>query len=199
MKKVYLYDTFGSALFCCEFDGLDEDGNPRLTIMTPGCPVQNFHEYTKTYCENELDYYLLCMEGQPADSKYVVEMLGQIFINSNHPYDSLSARLEEMRKYGISYDHELLKLTIRILECEDEEAKSVKYRMSMYVGELEHYVGEREDMYDSLKDICSKLTGFFFFIENQTHIPLKKHLVTTVGVEKQVKRISPNLFDKFEE
>ena len=198
-KKIFIYDTFGVGFFICDFEGLDEDGKPRLTIMTPGCPVQNFREYTKTYAEDELDYHLLCVEGQPADSKYVIEMLGQIFINSGHPYDSLSVRLEEMRKYGISYDQELQKLTIRILEYEDEETKSVKYRMSMYVGELEHYVGEREDMYDSLKDICSKLTGFFFFIENQTHIPLKKHLVTTVGVEKQVKRISPNLFDKYKE
>lgn len=196
-KKIFIYDTFGVGFFICDFEGLDEDGKPRLTIMTPGCPVQNFHEYTKTYCENELDYYLLCMEGQPADSKYVVEMLGQIFINSNHPYDSLSARLEEMRKYGINYDHELLKLTIRILECEDEETKSVKYRMLMYVGELEHYVGEREDMYDSLSEIVSKLSGFFFFIENQTHIPLRKNLLASDGIKKQVKRIAPNLFDNY--
>ena len=181
-KKIFIYDTFGVGFFICDFEGLDEDGKPRLTIMTPGCPVQNFREYTKTYAEEELDYHLLCVEGQPADSKYVIEMLGQIFINSGHPYDSLSVRLEEMRKYGISYDQELQKLTIRILEYEDEETKSVKYRMLMYVGELEHYVGEREDMYDSLKDICSKLTGFFFFIENQTHIPLKKHLISLMPV-----------------
>ena len=73
-KKIFIYDTFGVGFFICDFEGLDEDGKPRLTIMTPGCPVQNFREYTKTYAEEELDYHLLCVEGQPADSKYVVEM-----------------------------------------------------------------------------------------------------------------------------
>ena len=199
MKKVFLYDTLGTAFFICDFEGLDEDGKPRLTIMTPGYPVQNFHEYTKSYRENELDYYLLCVEGQPADSKYVVEMLGQVFINSNHPYDSLSARLEEMRKYGICYDQEQQKLTIRILEYDDKESKSVKYRMTLFVGELNLYVGEGEGMHDSLSEIVSKLSGFFFFIENQTHIPLKKHLQASESVKKQVKRISPNLFDKYKE
>lgn len=198
-KKVFLYDTLGTAFFICDFEGLDEDGKPRLTIMTPGYPVQNFLEYTKSYRENELDYYLLCVEGQPADSKYVVEMLGQVFINSNHPYDSLSARLEEMRKYGICYDQEQQKLTIRILEYDDKESKSVKYRMTLFVGDLNLYVGEGEGMYDSLSEIVSKLSGFFFFIENQTHIPLKKHLQASESVKKQVKRISPNLFDKYKE
>ena len=199
MKIIFIYDTFGTALFCCGFEGLDEDGKPRLTIMTPGCPVQNFHEYTETFRENPHDYYFLCEEGKSADSKFVVEMMGQILINSNHPYERLSARLDEMRKYGISYDQEQQKLMIRILEVNDIESKSVKYRMTMFIGELDLYVGEGEGMYDSLREIVSKLSGFFLFIENQTHIPLRKHLLTTESIEKQVKRIAPNLFDRFGE
>ena len=67
MKKIFMYDTFGTALFCCGFEGLDEDGKPRLTILTPGCPVQNFHEYTETFREDPQAYYFLCEEGKSAD------------------------------------------------------------------------------------------------------------------------------------
>ncbi len=194
-KKVYLFDSFGYDFYACEFDGLDADGKPRLTIMTPGCPVENFQDRLEVTEESEYDYYLLCEEGKLADSKLIVEMLGQIFLNNFRPYERLSARLEEMRKWGIDYDRNLQKLTVRILEYDDEESNSVKYRLMMFIGEQYHYVGEGEDMFDSLKEICSKLSGFFYFIESQTNIPLKKHLEVSESLKKQMMRISSNVFD----
>lgn len=194
-KKVYLFDSFGYDFYACEFDGLDADGKPRLTIMTPGCPVENFRDRLEVTEESEYDYYLLCEEGKLADSKLIVEMLGQIFLNNFRPYERLSARLEEMRKWGIDYDRNLQKLTVRILEYDDEESNSVKYRLMMFIGEQYHYVGEDEDMFDSLKEICSKLSGFFYFIESQTNIPLKKHLEVSESLKKQMMRISSNVFD----
>ena len=194
-KKVYLFDSFGYDFYACEFDGLDADGKPRLTIMTPGCPVENFRDRLEVTEESEYDYYLLCEEGKLADSKLIVEMLGQIFLNNFRPYERLSARLEEMRKWGIEYDRNLQKLTVKILEYDDEESNSVKYRLMMFIGEQYHYVGEGEDMFDSLKEICSKLSGFFYFIESQTNIPLKKHLEVSESLKKQMMRISSNVFD----
>ena len=195
-KKVYLFDSFGYDFYACEFDGLDADGKPRLTIMTPGCPVENFRDRLEVTEESEYDYYLLCEEGKLADSKLIVEMLGQIFLNNFRPYERLSARLEEMRKWGIDYDRNLQKLTVRILEYDDEESNSVKYRLMMFIGEQYHYVGEGEDMFDSLKEICSKLSGFFYFIESQTNIPLKKHLEVNESLKKQMERIASNVFDR---
>ena len=71
----------------------------------------------------------------------------------------------------------------------------VKYRLLMYIGEQYHYIGEGEDMFDNLKDICSKLSGFFYFIESQTHIPLEKHLEVSESLKKQMERITSNVFD----
>ena len=195
-KKVYLYDSYGYDFYACEYEGLDADGKPRLTIMTPGRPVENFRDHLEANGEDVLDYYLLCEEGKPADSNLIVEMLGQVFLNSFRPYERLSARLEEMRKWDIDYDCELQELTVRILEYDDEETKSVKYRVIMYIGEQYHYIGEGEDMFDSLKEICSKLSGFFYFIESQTHIPLKKNLEVSENLKKQVVRIVSNVFDR---
>ncbi len=196
MKKVFLYDSLGSSFFICEFDGLDADGNPRLTIMTPGYPVESFLDYLETNGEDVLDYFLLCEEDKPADSKLVVEMLGQVFLNSIRTYERLSARLEEMRKWGIDYDRNLQKLTVRILEYDEEETNSVKYRLIMYIGEQSRYIGEGDDMYDNLKDICSKLSGFFYFIESETHIPLKKYLEVSESLKMKMERIASNVFDR---
>ena len=195
-KKVFLYDSLGSSFFICEFDGLDANGKPRLTIMTPGRSVENFYDDLEINGEYEFNYYLLCEEGKQADSKLIVEMLGQVFLNSIRPYERLSARLEEMRKWGIDYDHDLQKLTVRILEYDDEETNSVKYRLMMFIGEQYHYVGEGEEMYDNLKEICSRLSGFFYFIESQTNIPLKKHLEVSESIKKQMERIASNVFDR---
>lgn len=196
MKKVFLYNLLGSAFFICEFDGLDANGKPRLTIMTPGCSVENFYDDLEKNGEYDFNYYLLCEEGKQADSKLIVEMLGQVFLNSIRPYDRLSARLEEMRKWGIDYDHDLQKLTVRILEYDDEETNSVKYRLIMYIGEQYRYIGEGDDMYDNLKDICSKLSGFFYFIESETHIPLKKYLEVSESLKMKMERIASNVFDR---
>lgn len=194
-KKIYLFDSFGGDFYSCMFEGLDEDGCPRLTNMTPGQPIENFLDLLKINGDDILNYQLLCEEGKPADSKMVVTMLGQIFLDGISSYDRMTNRLEEMRKYSISYDQEQQTIKVRILDFEDEETSSMKYNLLMYAGN--HYIGSGDGLFDNLKDICSKLSGFFFFIENQTHIPLKKHLLTTERVEKQVKRIAPNLFDNY--
>ena len=63
-KKVFLYDSYGYDFYACEFDGLDAEGKPRLTIMTPGCPVENFLE-SSDIMNDPRGYYLLCEEAHP--------------------------------------------------------------------------------------------------------------------------------------
>ena len=192
-KKVYLYNSFGYDFLTCDFEGLDTEGKPRLTILTPGLSVMSFKDYIDFMLLDSGDYHLLCEEGKPAESKLVFEMLGQIFLNSNHPFEYMSDRLEEMRKCGISYDRDLQRVRIRIFEYDDEKAKSKSYRMIMYVGD--RYVGEDIKCKD-VKDIIVKLCGFFFFIENHVHIPLKKYLEVSESLKKQVMRHSPDMFDE---
>ncbi len=193
-KKIYLFDSFGGEFYSCLFEGLDEDGKPRLTNLTPGQPVENFLNLLGVNGENILDYHLLCEEGQPADTKMVVAMLGQICLYGIFAYERMSNRLNELRKYGIIYNQDLQKLRVRIHEFDDKESDSVKYRVLMYVGD--YYIGDGNVLFNSLSEIVSKLAGFIFFIEGQTHIPLMKCLETNEEIKKQIKRISPNLFDE---
>ena len=63
-KKIYLVDSTGYDFFICEFEGMGSDNRPRLTIITPGRPVENFLTHLDYYGEDYKDYYLLGEEGK---------------------------------------------------------------------------------------------------------------------------------------
>ena len=71
-KRIFLYDSFGFDFYACYYEGQDADGKARLTMMTPGKPVVNFQRYLTEFEEDANNYYLLCEEGKPADSKMIV-------------------------------------------------------------------------------------------------------------------------------
>ncbi len=197
-KKVYLYDSYGYDFYACEYEGLDADGKPRLTIMTPGRPIENFRDRLELLEECEFDYYLLCEEGQQANPAIVVEMLGEMIINSGVASKRMPARLEEMRRFGIDYGRELQCLFINISELDKETPLGGKYRLEMSVGDQGRYIGEC-DNFECLYDILIKLDGFFYFVENKVGIPLKKKIRAKEGLMKQIKRKTPHLFDEYEE
>ena len=198
MKKVYLYNTFGYDFYACEYEGLDADGNPRLTIMTPGQPVENFKERLEETGESMFDYYLLCEGGKQADPASVVEMLGVIFLYSGQQNKRIPARLEEMRKYGIDYSRELQKLTVTISELAVESPLDEKYRLSMSVGDRDRYIGECRD-FKYLNELLAKLCNFIYLVEERAGIPLKKKLRADGDMMKQIKKKMSNLFDEYEE
>ncbi len=194
-KKIFMYDSFGDEFYACEFEGLDANGKPRLTIVTPGRPIENFLEYLDLMEESPIDYNLLCEEGKTAASKQVVEMMAQIYVNANRPFERMAERLEDMRKWGICYGRDQQRVTVRMYEYEEVKTQSTSYRFDLKVGD--RFV-EGFKKFDDVKDIVMKLTGFFFFIENQVHIPVKKCLEVSESLKKQVMRHSTNLFDDVE-
>ena len=194
IKKIYLYDSHGYDFYTCSFEGFTPEGKPRLVIMSPGRPVENFFEHLNIKGEAPGDYLLLCEEGKPADSKLVIEMLGQILLNNLNPYEKMSDRLDEMRKYGIIYDREQQLVKFSIYEYDNEGSKSKKFRLIMYVGD-NRYVSESDD-FDSINDIIITLSGFFFYVEQQFQIPIKKRLEVQSHLKKQVTRQYADLFDE---
>jgi len=193
-KKIYLYDSHGYDFYTCSLEGFTPEGKPRLIIMSPGRPVENFLEHLNINGEDPGDYLLLCEEGKPADSKLVIEMLGQILLNNLHPYERMSERLDEMRKDGINYDRELQLVKFRIYDYDNEDSKSKKYRLIIYVGD-NRFVGESYD-YDKINDIVVLLSGFFFYVEQQFQIPIKKRLEVGAHLKKQVTCHFADLFDE---
>lgn len=196
-KKVYLVDSTGYEFFICEFEGMGSDNRPRLTIMTPGRPVENFLTHLDYYGEDYKDYYLLGEEGKQVDATLVIEMMGQILIRGFDSFHKMALRMEEMRKNGISYDRELQKLQIVIHEVKTNGTGDVGYRVDMFVGEDGRILTDNTK-YDDIHDIIRNLRGFFYFIEEQMCIPLRKKLNVGEHLKKQFKRYCPNVFDEID-
>ena len=196
-KKIYLADTEGFGFFVCEYDGLGADNKPRLTVMMPGKPVVNYLEYMDYYGEDPENYYLLCEEGKLADAAMVVGMMGQMFLRDVDSFDRMTARMELMRRNGIDYGRELQKLTIRVVEVKDNDSEAMKYRFDMYVGEEGQFVSE-SNLFEKSADFICKLRGFFYFIEDQMHIPLRKNLSVPDSLKNLFKRHFPGMFDEIE-
>ena len=196
-KKIYLADTEGFGFFICEYDGLGADNKPRLTVMMPGKPVVNYLEYMDYYGEDPENYYLLCEEGQQADAAMVVGMMGQMFLRDVDSIDRMTARMELMRRNGIDYGRELQKLTIRVVEVKDNDSEAMKYRFDMYVGEEGQFVSE-SNLFEKTADFICKLRGFFYFIEDQMRIPLRKNLSVPDSLKNLFKRHFPGMFDEIE-
>ena len=194
-KKVYLVDSEGFGFFICEYDGLGSDNKPRLTIMMPGSPVENFLTHLDYYGEDYKDYYLLGEEGKQADAALVVEMMGQIILRDMNNFSRMAARMELMRKNGISYSREMQKVTIMVMEDKNDVTGDVTYRANMYIGEELHFVSE-SDNYESIGDIMLLMRNFFSFVEDQMHIPLRKRLEVPASLKNSCKRYCPSLFDE---
>lgn len=196
-KKVYLVDSTGYEFFICEFEGMGLDNRPRLTIMTPGRTVENFLTHLDYYGEDYKDYYLLGEEGKQVDATLVVEMMGQILIRGFDSFHKMALRMEEMRKNGISYDRELQKLQIVIHEVKTNGTGDVRYRVDMFVGEDGRVLTDNTK-YDDIHDIIRNLRGFFYFIEEQMCIPLRKILHVEEHLKKQFKHYCPTVFDEID-
>ena len=196
-KKVYLVDSTGYDFFICEFEGMGSDNRPRLTIMTPGRPVENFLTHLDYYGEDYKDYYLLGEEGKQIDATLVIEMMGQILIRGFDSFHKMALRMEEMRKNGISYDRELQKLQIVIHEVKTNGTEDVRYRVDMFVGENGRMMSDGVN-YESIGDIMLILRNFFCFIEGQMCIPLRKILHVEEHLKKQFKHYCPTVFDEID-
>ena len=189
-KRIFLYDSFGFDFYACYYEGQDADGKARLTMMTPGKPVVDFQRYLTEFEEDASHYHLLCEEGKPADSKMIIEMLAHVFLNSTRPYEKMAERLNEMWKFGISYDREPQKLTVKLYVLDDDS-----YNIEMYIGDMKFIDNCVNDK--SLGDVIVDLSGFFYFMKTQVHIPVTSRLESCEALKKQVKRLAPHLFDEF--
>ena len=193
-KKVYLIDSTGYEFFICEFEGMGSDNRPRLTIMTPGRPVENFLTHLDYYSENPKDYYLLGEEGKQVDATLVIEMMWQILMRGFDSFHKMALRKEEMRKNGISYGRDLQKVQIVIHEVKTNGTGDVRYRVDMFVEDGRVLTDNTK--YDDIHDIIRNLRGFFYFIEEQMCIPLRKRLEVPASLKNSCKRYCPSLFDE---
>ena len=115
MEKIYIYDRYGLELLSCQFAGVSEEGKPQLVITTPGKVVESLDDYT---CHKD-GYLMLCGSEKMAESGDVMRMLGCVFEGGLDVLeDSVKGRVEDMKRFGIDWKRETVKLTAIVREYE---------------------------------------------------------------------------------
>lgn len=199
MKKLYLFDDFGVALILCEFAGLDQDGKPQFVVKTPGKPLMSLEDYQEKVLYNNNPLLVLCEEGEKVDSMTMLMMMGVfVFDVSEGTNPSMGERIDEMKRLGINWSHEIQKLTISVIEPNRKLAGKGDYIMDIGIGEYREHDVAYSDRVTDLNDIFWKLRMFFLVVEKQLEIPLRKTLVISKELREKVKKSTLELFDEVE-
>ena len=199
MKKVFLYDEFGLDLLLCEFTGLNQKGKPQFVVKTPGKPLMSLEDYQSKILINNNPLDLLCEEGEKVDSMTMLMMMGVfVFDVSEGTNPSMGERIDEMKRLGINWSHEMQKLTISVIEPNRKLAGKGDYIMDIGIGDYREHDVAYSDRVTDLNDMFWKLRMFFLMVEKQLEIPLRKTLVISKELREKVKKSTLELFDEVE-
>ena len=199
MKKVFLYDEFGLDLLLCEFTGLNQKGKPQFVVKTPGKPLMSLEDYQSKILINNNPLDLLCEEGEKVDSMTMLIMMGiYVFDESGGSNLGICERIDEMKRLGIDWSHEMQRLTLKVYQPSQKLAGKGDYVMDLSVGAYcEHEVAFSDHVTD-LEDTFWKLRLFFLMIEKHLDIPLRKTLVIDKELRDKVKKSTLEMFDEIE-
>lgn len=176
MTKAYFYETTCGDLHRCMFAGLDNDGHAQWVVIDQGTESMTLSEYLDEYCMNSDEIHLLCMEGELVDSATLASLLGRVFQSDPIDYKkSLSKTIKELRRMGIDWKHDMVKLKVHIHKYFDEVLDKECYFCSIIANGFEYLV--EQDAFDGTKDVLGKVSIFFEAFEKEADIALKKVLV----------------------
>jgi hypothetical protein len=195
MEKIYIYDRYGLELLSCQFAGVSEEGKPQLVITTPGKVVESLDDYT---CHKD-GYLMLCGSEKMAESGDVMRMLGCVFEGGLDVLeDSVKGRVEDMKRFGIDWKRETVKLTAIVREYE-RKPHDIRYSLRLMEGEHDPVELAKIDYYDSVDGLFDELREFFTLVEETTGIKLNKRLVTWKEVREKARKEDLDMFSKVEE
>ena len=144
------------------------------------------------------NYVFLYKEGETIDTVYSsITIEGPVEFEGRQCYKVVPTSIEEPQVF---FYEEGSKVYIYYMDYGDFEhgypfVWKEAFDFDLKVGD--RFV-ENFKKFDDVKDIVMKLTGFFFYIENNVNIPVKKCLEVSESLKKQVMRQSTNLFEEVE-
>lgn len=195
MKKIYLYESGGEAFLACQFAGCNAEGKTRLLVTTPGKPVINLEDYCAQKRIDISKMNMLCEEGENVESWNLITMLIPFFGKGNDLGMLIVDRLDLIKRLGIAWNHEQMKMNIIITSSVDQEDGKRVFYFYVILNDTNIM---NAGFYDSFKDlfhIFDMLRTFFFIIENRAGVPLKKHLITDKSIRRDAAKTISNLFD----
>jgi len=176
MTKAIFYETQSGDLLRCFFAGLDRDGHAQWVVIDQGDEAMTLSDYLNEYCMDNGDIHLLCLEGEPLESETLAILLGSV--HKSYPIDckkSLSDTINMLRRMGIDWKHEVVKLKVRVHKYfdnvlkEDSHCYSIIANGRVCLSELDAFATPQKLM-DSVR--C-----FFDALEQEADVVLKKELI----------------------
>lgn len=200
MVKGYLFETYGGLIHRCMFAGLDSNGLAKWVNITPDESVVTITCETAEDLLNVEDrnqYILIAMEGEAAQPYVIAHVLGKVM---ECPVDFLDTELVQtvqgLKRLGVTWLKEPLKLNIRVLENRNSKNRHGKY--SFWVEDKNRILAILADVdgFNDLDELLSWIRTYFETIEKVAEIPITTKTMTIDGcLKKDVSKGDLAMFD----
>jgi hypothetical protein len=182
------------------FAGLDSNGLAKWVNITPDESVVTItceNEEDLLYVEDRNRYILIAMEGESAQPYVIAHVLGKVM---ECPVDFLDTELVQtvqgLKRLGVTWLKEPLKLNIRVLENRNSKNRHGKY--SFWVEDKNRILAILADVdgFNDLDELLSWIRTYFETIEKVAEIPITTKTMTIDGcLKKDVSKGDLAMFD----
>lgn len=193
MEKAIFFESNGGYLHKCIFAGLDNDGFAQWVVVDQGVEPMTFSDYLQCNLLGADEMLLLCMEGEKVESKTMSLLLGAVIRDYGADTSALLERIKTLRRWGISWHHEPLRMSVRVEEYRGESNR-VFYHLFFYVEDLG--VVAEADEFVSVDALMDYVTEYFSVVEFEAAIKVtSKRLDAKPEVRKAMRKEDLEMFD----
>lgn len=145
MKTIgFFYDNFFGMVKRGFFAGLDNNGRAQWVNITPGEEAVTLREYLDDLGADDMEFRLLCLEGDAASSREVAKLLGCVLKTPFYDIDvCLKEAINQLIRLGVYWDERPLNLNIHVASNKGTR-RAGKYSLIVF---------DETDCPDSLMDL----------------------------------------------
>ena len=193
MEKAIFFESNGGYLHKCIFAGLDNDGFAQWVVVDQDTEPMTLNDYLRYNVLTDSAMLLLCMEGEKVESKTMSLLLGAVIRDYGADTSALSERIKTLRRWGVSWHHEPLRMSVSVQEYRGESNRAF-YHLFFYVEDL-GVVAEAEE-FVSVDAVMDFVTEYFSVLEFEAAIKVtSKRLSADPGVREAMRKEELEMFD----
>ena len=196
MTKAFFYDSLCGMIYRCMFAGLDEYGHAQWVSITPGEESKTLDDVLNDEDLGDTKFYLIAMEDEPARPEMIAKVLGKVM---EFPMEAVSADLvfaiQRMKKIGVKWDKDPLKLEFRVFENHSLSRRKGKY--SFWVEDKNDICSILADIdgFNNLHDVFEWIRSYMLSLEITAKIPIiTKNLRISDKLRKEARKSDLGMF-----
>ena len=193
MEKAIFFESNGGYLHKCIFAGLDNDGFAQWVVVDQDTEPMTLNDYLRYNVLTDSAMLLLCMEGEKVESKTMSLLLGAVIRDYGADTSALSERIKTLRRWGVSWHHEPLRMSVNVQEYRGESNR-VFYHLFIYVENFG--VVAEADEFVSVDAVMDFVSEYFSVLEFEAAIKVtSKRLSADPGVREAMRKEELEMFD----